>query len=141
MKQVFDLGASLDDMPFVRAIAVAGGRTIYCSGVTALPLVHKHPHDEAELRPPEDIGDQTRVCLENLRRVLEAAGATFADVVKVTIFNTEIDRQDDVNRVYREFFGEHRPARSHVGVSRLVSPRLKIEIEAIAVVTDDRRRG
>lgn len=136
MKQSYDLGASLDEMPFVRAVATRGGRTIYCSGVTALPIVHRHPHDERELRPAEDIAEQTTVALENLRHVLAAAGATPADVVKVTIFNTEIDRQDDVNRAYRAFFGDHRPARSHVGVQRLVVPGLKVEIDVIAVVDD-----
>lgn len=42
--------------------------------------------------------------------------------------------QNEVNQVYAEFFGEHRPTRSHIGVNRLVGPELKIEIEAVAVL-------
>ena len=136
MKEVIHAGSAPEEMPFVPAIAVRGGRTVYLSGATAFPLYHKHPHDEEELRPPEGIGDQTRRALENLRLVLETAGGKITDIVKVTIFNTEMENQDEVNRVYREFFGQHRPARSHVGASRLVGKGLKIEIEAVAVIGD-----
>jgi 2-iminobutanoate/2-iminopropanoate deaminase len=136
MKQVIHAGSAPEEMPFVPGMAVTGGRTVYRSGATAFPLYHKHPHDEAELRPPESIGAQTRVALDNLRIVLEAAGGKITDIVKVTIFNTEMEHQDEVNRVYQEFFGPHRPARSHVGVNRLVGKGLKIEIEAIAVIDD-----
>lgn len=136
MKQVVHVGSAPEEMPFVPAVAVRGGRTVYLSGVTAFPLYHKHPHDETELRPPADVGAQARIALNNLRLVLEAAGGTITDIVKVTIFNTDMDQQDEVNRVYQEFFGQHRPARSHVGVSRLVGKGLKIEIEAVAVIDD-----
>ena len=136
MKQVIHAGSAPEEMPFVPGMSVRGGRTVYLSGATAFPLYHKHPHDEQELRPPESIGAQTRVSLNNLRLVLEAAGGKLTDIVKVTIFNTEMEHQDDVNRVYQEFFGGHRPARSHVGVSRLVGRGLKIEIEAVAVIDD-----
>jgi 2-iminobutanoate/2-iminopropanoate deaminase len=123
-------------MPFVPGMSVRAGRTVYLSGATAFPLYHKHPHDEEELRPPQGIGEQTRIALENLRLVLEAGGGRPTDIVKVTIFNTEMEHQDEVNRVYTEFFGDHRPARSHVGVQELVGKGLKIEIEAVAVIDD-----
>ena len=136
MKQVIHAGSAPEEMPFVPGMSVQGGRTVYLSGATAFPLYHKHPHDEEELRPPESIGAQTQVALNNLRLVLEAAGGRLTDIVKVTIFNTEMEHQDEVNRVYQKFFGGHRPARSHVGVSRLVGRGLKIEIEAVAVIDD-----
>lgn len=136
MKEAIHTGSAPEEMPFVPGMAVRGGRTVYLSGATAFPLYHKHPHDEAELRPPEGIGEQTRIALDNLRLVLGAAGGTITDIVKVTIFNTEMDSQDEVNRVYQHFFGSHRPARSHVGVDRLVGKGLKIEIEAITVIDD-----
>jgi 2-iminobutanoate/2-iminopropanoate deaminase len=134
MKEAIHAGSAPEEMPFVPGMVVRGGRTVYLSGATAYPLYHKHPHDEDELRPPAGIGEQTRVALNNLRLVLEAAGGKLTDIVKVTIFNTEMENQDEVNRVYVEFFGRHRPARSHVGVNRLVGKGLKIEIEAIAVI-------
>jgi 2-iminobutanoate/2-iminopropanoate deaminase len=136
MKQFVSAGAHADEMPFVPAVVVQGGRTIYLSGATANPLIHKHPHDEDELRPPEDIGAQTRICLENLRVALEAAGGKITDIVKTVIYNTEMQNQDEVNEVYVEFFGDHRPARSHIGVNAMVGSALKIEIEAVAVIDE-----
>ena len=124
------------EMPFVPAVSVRGGSTIYLSGATAFPLHHSHPHREDELRVPDDIGEQTRLAMENLRLVLEAAGASFDNVVKVVIYNTEMDQQNLVNEVYLSYFNGRLPARSHVGVNRLVGTDLKIEIEMVAVVPD-----
>lgn len=124
------------EMPFVPAVKVRGGSTIYLSGATAFPLVHSHPHREEELRVPEDVAEQAALAMENLRRALAAAGAGFEHVVKVVIYNTEMDQQDQVNEVYRRYFPREMPARSHVGVSRLVGKGLKIEIELVAVVPD-----
>lgn len=126
-----DTGA--DAMPFVPAV-VTRGDTVWLSGATAYPLVHQHPDEEAGQTVPDGIAEQTRTCLENLLIALRAAGGDVQDIVKVTIFNTDMDAQNEVNRVYAEFFGEHKPARSHIGVNRLVSPELKIEIEATAVI-------
>lgn len=127
-------GADPAEMPFTPAVVTTGGRHVWLSGATAFPLVHKHPHDEAELKVPDGIGEQTRACLENLRIAVEAAGGTVRDIVETTIYTTEMKNQDEVNRVYMEFFGEHRPARSHVGVSHLVGGNLKIEISGHAVI-------
>lgn len=127
-------GADPAEMPFTPAVVTTGGRHVWLSGATAFPLVHKHPHDEDELKVPDGIGEQTRACLENLRIAVEAAGGTVRDIVETTIYTTEMKNQDEVNRVYMEFFGEHRPARSHVGVSHLVGGNLKIEISGHAVI-------
>jgi 2-iminobutanoate/2-iminopropanoate deaminase len=75
--------------------------------------------------------DQTRKALENLRATLEAAGLSFANVVKTTIFMKDMDEFAAVNEVYGEFFAEPYPARSTVEVARLPKD-LHIEIEAIA---------
>jgi 2-iminobutanoate/2-iminopropanoate deaminase len=75
--------------------------------------------------------DQTRKALENLRATLEAAGLTFADVVKTTVFIKDMDEFAAVNEVYGEFFSEPYPARSTVEVARLPKD-LHVEIEAIA---------
>ena len=125
-----------EEMPFVPAVKVRGGTTIYLSGATAFPLCHSHPHREEELRVPDDIAEQARLAMENLKLALQASGATFDNVVKVVIYNTEMDQQDRVNEVYRSYFPNGLPARSHVGVSRLVGGGLKIEIEMVAVVPE-----
>jgi enamine deaminase RidA (YjgF/YER057c/UK114 family) len=76
--------------------------------------------------------EQARLAFTHIGRVLEAAGASFADVLKVTVFLTDIDDRPKINPVRREFFGEHRPASTLVEVNRLVRPEAKVEVEAIA---------
>ena len=66
--------------------------------------------------------------------VLDAAGSSFADVVKVTVFLTDIDDRPKINPLRQEVFGESRPASTLVEVSRLAIPGAKIEVEAVAVV-------
>ena len=123
------------EMPFVPGIKVKNaGTLLFVSGATALPLYHKHPHDPAELTPPDDIREQARRVLENLKMVLDASGATFRNVVKVTRFLTRMEEQDDVSAVMKEYFGDHLPTSTTVQVSALVVPGLRLEIEMIAVL-------
>jgi 2-iminobutanoate/2-iminopropanoate deaminase len=78
-----------------------------------------------------DIGTQTRQALENLRAVLSEAGATFADVVKVTVYLRDMGDFEAMNQVYAEFFAEGLPARSCVEVSGLpVDARVEIDLVA-----------
>jgi 2-iminobutanoate/2-iminopropanoate deaminase len=81
----------------------------------------------------EDIEEQTRQSLENIKEVLKAADLSLNQVVKTTIFTTDLDQFDRINRVYGEFFPENPPARACVEVSRLPG-NVKVEIEAVAVV-------
>lgn len=86
---------------------------------------------------PEGIEAQARQSLENLKAVLEEGGADLSDVVKTTIFLTDMNDFDTVNRVYSEYF-EHpypAPARSCVAVAALPKGAL-VEIEAVAVTTE-----
>jgi 2-iminobutanoate/2-iminopropanoate deaminase len=79
-----------------------------------------------------DVTAQTERVIENLRAVLAAAECTFANVVKTTIFLTNMDDFQAVNAVYSKAFGDHRPARATVAVAAL--PRgARVEIEAIAI--------
>jgi enamine deaminase RidA (YjgF/YER057c/UK114 family) len=71
---------------------------------------------------------------ENMRAVLAAAGCGFEDVVKVTVFLTDIDDRPLINPVRQEVFGASRPASTLVEISRLVVEGARIEIEAVAVV-------
>lgn len=79
------------------------------------------------------IKEQTRRVLESLRNILEEGGSSLNKVVKTTIFLANMDKYNDVNEVYSEFFGEIKPARSTVEVSRLPKG-VGIEIEAIATI-------
>lgn len=79
-----------------------------------------------------DIKEQTKQVLENLKAVLEASGATFDDVVKVTVYMRDLSEFSAMNEIYSEYFKNSPPARTTVEVSRL--PRdVKIEIDLIAV--------
>ena len=79
-----------------------------------------------------DIEEQARQAIENLIAILEAAGATVDDVVKVTVYLRDMVDFGKFNKVYEEYFGRSKPARAVVEVSNLPKG-VKIEIEAIAV--------
>jgi 2-iminobutanoate/2-iminopropanoate deaminase len=124
-------------MPFVPGIRVRGGGSLlFVSGATANPLYHAHPHDPAELTPPDDIHEQARRVMENLKLVLDAAGASFQDVVKITKYLTNMAEQDAVWSVMKEYFGEHLPTSTTVEVSALVVPGLRLEVDLIAALDD-----
>ncbi|MBT2291213.1 RidA family protein [Paenibacillus albidus] len=150
MKKTIVLPGYVDDMPFSLGYEVKhGATTLYLSGATAYPLYYSHPsfgwvpkseRSDTGVSLPSSIKEQTQIVLENLKIVVEAAGGTINDIVKTTIFNKRMDLQNEVNEVYNAFFNGHRPARSHIGVSELVSPDLLIEIEAIAILEKDGKR-
>jgi len=115
---------------------VAGGTTIYLAGVTAAPVYHRHPHRPEEFDAmPRDMGGQARAALENLKRSVEAAGGSLADVVTANRYVTDLSDQDALNRAWGEFFGDHKPTTTTVQVVRLATdPRCLVEINAVAVV-------
>jgi 2-iminobutanoate/2-iminopropanoate deaminase len=107
--------------------AVRAGAFLFCSGQIAL-----HP-DSGEIVGGDDVAAQTRQVLDNLEAVLAAGGASFATVVKTTIYLSDMDDFAVVNQVYGERAGSEPPARATVEVSRL--PRdVKVEIDVIALV-------
>jgi 2-iminobutanoate/2-iminopropanoate deaminase len=81
-----------------------------------------------------DVVAQARQVHENLKHCLAAAGATFADVCKVTVFLKNVADREKVNTVRKEYFGSSRPASTLVEISRLVRDDLLLEIEATAVL-------
>ena len=107
--------------PLSAAYAAAG--FLFTSGQLAF--------DEAGKLHTGDIAEQTRLCLENIQRLLVLEGLSLQDVVKVTIWLTDAADFGGFNAAYSQFFGEHRPARSTVR-SDLLLPGAKVEIEAIA---------
>lgn len=105
----------------------AEGPLLFVSGVV--------PVDGAgRLVGGDDVLAQARQVFSNLGAVLAAGGATFADVVKVTVFLTDVDDRARINVVRQEAFGEARPASTLVEISALAIPGAKIEVEAVAVV-------
>jgi 2-iminobutanoate/2-iminopropanoate deaminase len=106
------------------ADAVVAGDTLYVSGIV--------PVDASGAVVGDDVVAQTRQVFAIMERVLAAAGATPADVVKVTVYLLDVDDRPLINPVRQEFFGDTRPASTLVEVSRLAVPGARLEIEAIA---------
>ncbi len=106
------------------ADAVVAGDTLYVSGIV--------PVDASGAVVGDDVVAQARQVFAIMERVLAAAGATPADVVKVTVYLLDVDDRPLINPVRREFFGSTRPASTLVEVSRLAVPGARLEIEAIA---------
>jgi enamine deaminase RidA (YjgF/YER057c/UK114 family) len=96
---------------------------LFVSGLTA--------HDADGHLVDGDAAAQTRRILVNLGLVLAQAGATFADVLKVTVYLTDIGDRTRINPVREEFFGSSRPASTLVEVSALALPGMCVEIEAV----------
>jgi 2-iminobutanoate/2-iminopropanoate deaminase len=116
--------------PYSQAI-VAGG-LVFCSGMAGI--------DPATGTIPDGIEAQTEQALVNLAAVLDAAGASMADVAKTTIFYTDVEDFSRLNDVYARHMPDPAPARSapaHVQLPR----GLLVSIEAIAVLPSDSRSG
>ncbi len=113
--------------PYNQAI-VASGEMVFASGQVALDPTSGTIVGEG------DVAAQTKQCLENLRAVLAAAGATLADVVKTSVFLKDMNDFGTMNGVYGTYFDEATaPARACVEVARLPKDVL-VEIECIAVI-------
>jgi 2-iminobutanoate/2-iminopropanoate deaminase len=104
--------------------AVEAGGTLYVSG--------QIPIDPATGSVPETIEQQTEQVLKNVGAILEAAGYSFADVVKSTVLLADMDDFATMNVVYSRFYTRNMPARTACQVARLPMG-VKIEIETIAV--------
>jgi 2-iminobutanoate/2-iminopropanoate deaminase len=108
--------------------AVRSGRFLFCSG--QIPLDPKSGQIV-----PGDIATQTRRVLDNIAAVLRAEGLTFDDVVKTTIFLTDLGDFQTVNEIYGSYFKQDPPARSTVQVSALPKGA-NVEIEVIAAADE-----
>lgn len=116
-RQTFKPEGARADLPY--SPAVRGDGTVYISG-----------------HVPVD--PQTRQTLENLKATAALAGVSFADVVKVNIFLTDMSEFAEMNKVYREYFPTDPPARTTVGTPALSHPDMKVEIELIALAPEGR---
>jgi 2-iminobutanoate/2-iminopropanoate deaminase len=113
--------------PYSQAIEING--TLYVSG--QIPFV---PATMTVVS--DDVKEQTRQSLENVKAILHAAGYALEDVVKAGVFIKDMNDFALINEVYNEYLGDVKPARACVEVARL--PRdVKVEIEVIAVKSND----
>jgi len=128
-RRIINPWAWQDQFGFVQANEVSGERrTIYCAGQTS--------NDDGRTVHPGDMRAQFNKAMDNLETILREADAELSDVVRLTYYTTDVDR----------FFGEYdavvgrleeagcQPATTLLGVSRLASPEVLVEIEATAVV-------
>ena len=104
--------------------AVRFGDVLYISGIP--------PTDAAGRVVSDDVAVQARQVFLNMKLVLDAAGASFADILKVTVYLLDVEDRRKINPVRQEFFGAARPASTLIGVKQLAIPGMKVEIEAVA---------
>ena len=105
--------------------AVRAGDLLFISGLLGVD-------GRGALVGADDVAAQARQVFENMRAVLDGAGCRFADIVKVTVYLTDVDDRPKINPVRQEVFGEARPASTLIEVSRLAVPGAKVEIDAVA---------
>ena len=120
----------LANAAYTQVVAATGGETVYIAGQVALDA-------EGNTVGKGDLAAQTQQVMENLRVALEAAGATFADVVKITTYvvGYRPEHRRAIAEVRSRYFPEGKPpASTLVGVQALAGPDWLIEIEAIAVI-------
>lgn len=113
-------------LPYPFSAAVRTGNLLFVSGQVGI----------CDGKVGEGIEEQTRWTLENISDVLEQAGSSLENVVKMTVFITDMSLWPAMNEVYRNYFPKDPPARSSFGVTALALPDLLVEIECIAEVED-----
>ena len=113
---------------FSNGVKVTGGELLFISGQLA-------KDGNSELVGKGDIKAQTRQVLENIKKVLDQAGATFSDIVRVTVFIRDMSQFRDIHDVRLQYFDENNlPASTMVEVNAFVDKDALIEIDAIAVI-------
>ena len=105
--------------------AVKVGSRIYVTGTTATG-------GDGEIVGPGDGYAQTVQVIKNIERALAALGASLENVVRTRMFVTDISRWEEYGRAHKEYFDKIMPATTMVEVSKLIDPRMLIEIEADA---------
>ena len=117
-----------DAFGFSQAWKVNGaGTLLFISGQTSISA-------NGEVLHSGDFAAQTRLTFENLKTVLQASGASLGDIVKLSVFVTDMGMLETYGAVQAEFFPAEKPAQTLVQVSALALPDLMIEVEAIAAL-------
>ena len=122
-------------MPYAPAVRIVGACDLmFISGATPSPLYHDHPHRDEEHVHPHSIEEQTRNAMDTIASILETAGATWTDVIKVTKYLTDIRDFDGLHRTMNRYFGDWRPASTALCVNQLSSPGARVEIEMVVAL-------
>jgi reactive intermediate/imine deaminase len=111
---------------YTHLVEVTGGRTLYVSGQVALDK-------SGALVGAGDLRAQTKQVFENMKAVLAGAGAGLDDIVKITIFMTDLSDLPSFREVRNATFPKQLPASTLVQVQRLARPEFLLEVEAVAV--------
>ena len=126
-------------MPYAPAVTITGAADLmFVSGATPSPLYHDHPHIESQHDHVCDIREQTRLAMENIKLVLDTAGAGWRDVVKVTKYMTDIRDFDGINAGMAPYFGDWKPASTTICVNQLSSPGARVELDMIVALPKSR---
>ncbi|HEY7927064.1 MAG: RidA family protein [Candidatus Dormibacteria bacterium] len=114
---------------YSQVVVARGSRTVYVAGQVAADA-------DGKVVAPGDVVGQARQAFVNLRTALEAAGATIADVARVTwyVVGYRAELLPELAAARREVFGDHAPASTLIGVESLATPEYLVEAEAVAVI-------
>ncbi|SUP39474.1 RidA family protein [Veillonella criceti] len=107
-------------------LRVKGGETIYISGQLPIDTETKKPVSK-------ETKDQVRLALKKMEDIIKTQGGDRYHIVKTVAYTDDISNWEDINEVYNEFFGEHKPTRTIVAVKE-IHFGVKVEIEGIAVI-------
>src|SRR5262245_61001380 len=107
--------------------AVRYGDLLFVSGVAPLD-------ENSRLVGEENVVAQARQVFLNMKKILERAGTSFDNVLKVTVYLTDVADRTKINPIRQEFFGAARPASTLIGVSELAIPGMKVEVEAVVAL-------
>ena len=121
--------------PFSAGYLIEGGRLLFFSGCCPVPPYHKHPHDPVEEAQwlAGDFREQCERTFANIKLVLDAAGSSWKQMLKLNIYVTDMSQQNILNEISARIFGpDSPPARTLIGVPELAPPRMMIEIEGVA---------
>ena len=129
-KETFCAPMVYNPVRYVQGIKTTGGTIVWISGQVSQDKDGKVVHKG-------DFGGQARQALANLKAMIEAAGGTIQDIVKVNTYLTDLRYREDMARIRAEFFPDGKlPVSTLVGVSGLADPDMLVEIEAVAVLPE-----
>jgi 2-iminobutanoate/2-iminopropanoate deaminase len=129
-KEVFGAPTVYSPIRYAQGIKTTGGTIVWISGQVSQDKNGKMVHKG-------DFAGQARQALSNLKAMVEAAGGTIIDIIKVNTYLTDLRYREELARVRAEFFPDGKlPASTLVGVAGLADPDMMVEIEAIAVLPE-----
>jgi enamine deaminase RidA (YjgF/YER057c/UK114 family) len=123
MEKIRQVTASAAQEPEARNFSncLKVGNQLFLSGMTASD-------------PKADAYNQSYSCLNKIEALVTAAGGKMSDIVKITVFLTDIEIRGEFSRARQEFFPERKPCSSLIGIKSLAQPGLVVEVEAIAII-------